>query len=835
MTLRKDQKKEIDVMLEKYLSDAVLISKRIDFLIENNLGQRSKGLPPLEDLYDLEQTLMSTMESPVLTRLTTPSDEGNPYIWGQREIGIVLGRDQSTASRTLKKMAASGWRSQLDAVRKEISNGVYLYTVEVFDVILDFYTQRYIKTRIVEPRAGNKMSNAEEEAVWQYWRTLRKEIPSWSEHADKKKKEEELLKLQKLTAEQNQSPPQGQKYRIPNVRRPYLTADRFSLVFADEDLEPIEKDPLASLDMNPEITFKSIISDCATMIIDNKGLSLTMGLAVGIIDIYKKTGEYIFYALIIILIPALFYLFGRLKSALPPLERARLSKFTACFLIAIAAWCLAFGARVVNGNLSQSAFPAEKLNAKIRQLDKNQKATQRQVDNLDKSVSSLEKKEKEQIETIKLLAAQRAEEAKKFVRSVMKDSKKIDGQEFQRIITACENSIASLDFKQHVQRASLYIAIADVYLLWGIQNRSVALSKFEAARTFLNNVINTPGYIMEEQLALAYMGLGDSYLLEADIRSKSEMLEKAMIAYEKVNTDILSAKDKSVYYSNRGQAKAATAELLGTQKTIRKKELLEEALEDCNSALEFAGITEDADYLFYTAFSAIGLIKRQMIGLQEDVQRTALVERMCYESIEDFNNKIIELDPEKDQRLIVHLRLQNISFYLQLYDIKFAQISKLAGEKDLYSEAVVLCENLLSDAMAEIKAVYAMNGAEERFVNAGNILVKEAMVHYRLGVLSANYDKKKEKIERAIELYNKALEKIPETDNLQQNMFIAANKAITLYKAGILFEDKELLKEARDVCEYYLKYYENTGKEDTLTVFKDISTNSPKLIPLIES
>lgn len=837
MALRKDQKKEIDMMLEKYLADAVLISKRIDHLIENNFLQRSKGQPPSEDLDNIENVLTSKIGTPALTRLTVADvTEENPYVWGQKEIGMVLGRDQSTASRTLKKMAALGWEKQLDAVRKEVSNGVYLYTVKIFDVILDFYTQRYIKTRIVEPRAGNKMPVAEEEAVWQYWETLRKEIPSWSEHADKKKKEEKtqekLLASQKTeeAAANNISQPTQGTYRVPKVSRPYLKKNKFSIIFFTDEEDGDTKDPLISAEpiICEEITFKSIISDCATTIIDNKGMSLIMGLAVGITDFYNKTGEYIFYALLIILIPALFYLFGRLKSNLPSLERAQLSKFMAYFLIATLAWCIAFGARVVNGNLSQSAFPAayEKLNAKIRQLDKKQKATQKQVDKLDKSVSSLEKKEKGQAEAIKLLAAQRAEDAKKFVRSVRKDSKRIDEPEFQRIITACEDSIASLDSKMYVQKANLYIAAADVYLLWGIQNRSVALSKFETARNFLNNVIPPQGYITEEQLALAYMGLGDSYLLEADIRSKSEMLEKAMAAYEKVNTDILSAKDKSVYYSNRGQVKTAASELLGV--ADKKRKLLEEALADFDLALDFAGQTEDSEDLFYITFSAIGLAKRQLIGmqLQEEAQSTTLLERMCAESIEDFNNKIIELDPEREQRLIVYLRLQNVSFYLQLYDIKFAQMTQLIAsqEKDLakITAAITVCENLLSNALAEINAAYVMNGTEERFINAGNIIVKEAMICYRQGVLSVNYDTKKEKLDRTIELYNKALEKMPETDNLQQNMFIAANKVTTLYNIGTLFEDQEMLKEAKRVCEYYLKYYENTGKEDTLTVFMNV-------------
>ncbi|MCR4818302.1 MAG: CvpA family protein, partial [Fretibacterium sp.] len=104
-------------------------------------------------------------------------DVDGAVYWHVRDMTILLGRNQSTLSRTLSAMERSdGWCSRLLSLRKEAKsangNTIYVYRQEIFDLILDHYEEEYL-LRFAEPRRGDRDKAPDINEVRRFWQYLK--------------------------------------------------------------------------------------------------------------------------------------------------------------------------------------------------------------------------------------------------------------------------------------------------------------------------------------------------------------------------------------------------------------------------------------------------------------------------------------------------------------------------------------------------------------------------------------------------------------------------------------------------------------------------------------
>ncbi len=181
-------KTALDMLLDEYLEDAERIARRAAKLKKTYLIPKITGtgddLPDLDDLF--EEYLKPESDPPNLPRIALLSDM--TYIWGQKEIAVVLARSTSAVARNLKALETPEWAERLRAVRRPMNHGMkcaqFLYSDGIFNLILDYYTHQYILTRIIEPRSGENLTPAQAQEVWAYWDGLRKDKGDWPAISD---------------------------------------------------------------------------------------------------------------------------------------------------------------------------------------------------------------------------------------------------------------------------------------------------------------------------------------------------------------------------------------------------------------------------------------------------------------------------------------------------------------------------------------------------------------------------------------------------------------------------------------------------------------------------
>ncbi|MBR1603319.1 MAG: hypothetical protein IJ667_07760 [Synergistaceae bacterium] len=108
------------------------------------------------------------------------NDNLNEFYWQTFEIQLLLGRDQSTISRTILNMEKSElWRTQLLALRKQSKspngNKIYVYKQGIFDLILDHYEEEYL-LRFAEPRRGDKDKAPDINELRRFWNYLKETV-----------------------------------------------------------------------------------------------------------------------------------------------------------------------------------------------------------------------------------------------------------------------------------------------------------------------------------------------------------------------------------------------------------------------------------------------------------------------------------------------------------------------------------------------------------------------------------------------------------------------------------------------------------------------------------
>ena len=113
--------------------------------------------------------------APQLSHLVWDDEDG--LYWGPADIAILLNRDRSAVSRTLAKMAADEeWRIRLSVLRRDFgrsaSTPIYAYRQEIFDLIVDYYEEDYLR-RFIRPRRGRPRNEEEAREVRRYWNHLK--------------------------------------------------------------------------------------------------------------------------------------------------------------------------------------------------------------------------------------------------------------------------------------------------------------------------------------------------------------------------------------------------------------------------------------------------------------------------------------------------------------------------------------------------------------------------------------------------------------------------------------------------------------------------------------
>lgn len=98
------------------------------------------------------------------------------YIFSQEEISKITRKSVSAISRILKAMESEPWKERLEASRqmRYTNRSAFLYTTDIFPLILDFNIRRYIENRICKPPRGNPLSGEEQTLVREYWNEILK-------------------------------------------------------------------------------------------------------------------------------------------------------------------------------------------------------------------------------------------------------------------------------------------------------------------------------------------------------------------------------------------------------------------------------------------------------------------------------------------------------------------------------------------------------------------------------------------------------------------------------------------------------------------------------------
>ena len=99
--------------------------------------------------------------APQLSHLVWDDEDG--LYWGPADIAILLNRDRSAVSRTLAKMAADeewhGCPCSAETSAGVRSTPLYAYRQEIFDLIVDYYEEDYLR-RFIRPRRGRPLLDA---------------------------------------------------------------------------------------------------------------------------------------------------------------------------------------------------------------------------------------------------------------------------------------------------------------------------------------------------------------------------------------------------------------------------------------------------------------------------------------------------------------------------------------------------------------------------------------------------------------------------------------------------------------------------------------------------
>lgn len=97
----------------------------------------------------------------------------NQIFWHVSDIAIILGKNQSSISRTLSSIERSqDWNFRLISIRKHVKsangNSIFVYQQDIFDLIIDKYEEEYL-LRFSRPRWGSKDNAPDLDEIKRFW------------------------------------------------------------------------------------------------------------------------------------------------------------------------------------------------------------------------------------------------------------------------------------------------------------------------------------------------------------------------------------------------------------------------------------------------------------------------------------------------------------------------------------------------------------------------------------------------------------------------------------------------------------------------------------------
>ena len=99
----------------------------------------------------------------------------NKFFWGQRDIAIIMGKDQSNISRLLRRMEQDErWKAKLQSFSVSVGQKKG-YRDGIFSLILDYCEAEYLE-RFSQPRRGGPMPESRVEELLEAWQKMRRHV-----------------------------------------------------------------------------------------------------------------------------------------------------------------------------------------------------------------------------------------------------------------------------------------------------------------------------------------------------------------------------------------------------------------------------------------------------------------------------------------------------------------------------------------------------------------------------------------------------------------------------------------------------------------------------------
>ena len=145
-------------------------------LREERKDHEKKTPKELEFRENLGALLDEQVPIPVFSRLKLERKRlANKFFWGQRDIAIIMGKDQSNISRLLRRMEQDErWKAKLQSFSVSVGQKKG-YRDGIFSLILDYCEAEYLE-RFSQPRRGGPMPESRVEELLEAWQKMRRHV-----------------------------------------------------------------------------------------------------------------------------------------------------------------------------------------------------------------------------------------------------------------------------------------------------------------------------------------------------------------------------------------------------------------------------------------------------------------------------------------------------------------------------------------------------------------------------------------------------------------------------------------------------------------------------------
>ncbi|RRD66037.1 hypothetical protein [Fretibacterium sp. OH1220_COT-178] len=182
--LNGERRRRLFLACRNFVLQRRAVQKRMRLFAHQYCVQMELGLKDTEAsvLERIEAFLDERIPIPHFARLKMERRRlANKFYWGQNEIAIVMGRDQSNVSRLFRRMKQNEtWAARLDPLYRR-SGRRESYDDGIFALILDFCEEEYLE-RLIRPRRGKGLSDEKAQALRTSWGQMRRALEgTWEE------------------------------------------------------------------------------------------------------------------------------------------------------------------------------------------------------------------------------------------------------------------------------------------------------------------------------------------------------------------------------------------------------------------------------------------------------------------------------------------------------------------------------------------------------------------------------------------------------------------------------------------------------------------------------